>query len=107
MLHALAAAYLQVYGHVVVDLNHWNYGFMQHVAAGVDVLLSQTIWVGGGYNFRRAHEMQISDSEAKSSHGAGLSLGAGLTLDRFKLGVAYGKYHVSSSSLIVNAAYTL
>ena len=91
----------------LVDLNHWNYGFMQHVAAGVDVLLSQTIWVGGGYNFRRAHEMQISDSEAKSSHGAGLSFGGGVNLERFKLNVAYGKYHVSSSSIVLNVAYAL
>ena len=71
------------------------------------MLLSQTIWVGGGYNFRRAHEMQISDSEAKSSHGAGLSFGGGVNLERFKLNVAYGKYHVSSSSIVLNVAYAL
>ena len=63
--------------------------------------------MGAGYNLRRANEMKIVHDDDESSHGAGLSLGAGLTLDRFKLGVAYGKYHVSSSSLIVNAAYTL
>ena len=57
------------------------------------------------YLVQRLYFHQISDGE--SSHGAGLSFGAGLNLDRFKLNVAYGKYHVSSSSLLINAAYTL
>lgn len=45
--------------------------------------------------------------ERSSSHGAGLSFGGGISLERFKLNVAYGTYHVSSSSLVVSAAYTL
>ena len=60
-----------------------------------------------GYNFRRADEMKISDSEGESSHGAGLSFGGGIMLERFKLSVAYGKYHVSSTSLNVNVSYQL
>lgn len=91
----------------LVDLNHWNYSFINHLVAGVDVSLSQSIWVGAGYNFRRADEMSIYDGENESSHGAGWSIGAGLNLERFKLNLAYGKYHVSSSSLIINLAYTL
>ena len=51
--------------------------------------------------------MKIQSSDGESSHGAGLSLGAGLQLERFKLNVAYGKYHVSSSSILVNLAYSL
>lgn len=49
-----------------------------------------------------------SNSEEKgSSHGAGLSFGGGINLNRFHLNIAYGKYHVSSSSIIANLAYTL
>ncbi len=91
----------------LVDLHHWNYALLRHLVAGCDVLLSQTIWVGVGYNFRRAHEMKVGNGVNNSSRGAGLSLGAGLNLERFKLQLAYGKYHVSSSSLVVNLAYTL
>lgn len=92
----------------LVDLNHWNYKFVYHWVVGVDVLLSDNIYVGAGYNLRRANEMKITSSDdGESSHGAGLSLGAGLQLERFKIGLAYGKYHVSSSSLVINAAYTL
>lgn len=91
----------------LVDLNHLDYKFLNHIVLGADLLLTESIWVGGGYNFRRADEMKIQSSDGSSSHGAGLSLGAGLNLERFKLNVAYGKYHVSSSSLVLNVGYTL
>jgi len=91
----------------LVDLTHYNYSFKNHIILGADVLLSQSLWIGAGHNFRRVEEMKISDGESESSHGAGLSFGAGLNLERFKLNVAYGKYHVSSSSLVVNAAFSL
>ena len=91
----------------LVDLNHLDYKFLNHVVVGADVLLTESIWIGGGYNFRRADEMKITTTNGSSSHGAGLSLGAGLNLERFKLNLAYGKYHVSSSSLVLNVAYEL
>lgn len=88
-------------------LNRWDTSFMQHVALGADVFIGENIYIGAGYNFRRRDEMKISDSEGSSSHGAGLSVGAGLMLKRFKLNVAYAKYHVSASSLLINATYSL
>jgi hypothetical protein len=91
----------------LTDLTHWDYKFANHVSAGIEVLLSQTMWIGAGYNFRRADEMGIKSNDTESAHGAGLSFGAGIQLERFKLNVAYGKYHVSSASILVNAAYTL
>jgi len=93
----------------LVDLNHLNYKFINHLVAGADLILSPQIYVAVGYNFRRANEMEIiaNDEERGSSHGAGLSLGAGLQLERFKLNVAYGKYHVSSHSLLINASFSL
>lgn len=91
----------------LVDLNHLDYKFINHLVAGVDIIISPTIWVGAGYNFRRANEMKITEADGESSHGAGLSFGAGINLDRFKLNLAYGKYHVSSSSILINLAYSL
>lgn len=91
----------------LVDLNHLDYKFINHLVAGVDIIISPTIWVGAGYNFRRANEMKITEADGESSHGAGLSFGAGINLERFKLNLAYGKYHVSSSSIIINLAYSL
>ena len=92
----------------LVDLNHWDYTFRNHIVMGADFILSDQIWVGLGYNFRRADEMKITDSEGEeSNHGAGFTIGGGINLERFKLNLAYGKYHVSSHSLLINAAYTL
>ena len=92
----------------VARLNNWDQGFIKHLAVGADVYLTKTIYVAAGYNFRRSSEMKITLSdEDEGNHGAGISLGAGLQLERFKLHLAYAKYHVSASSLLVNVAYSL
>ena len=88
-------------------LNDWSYGIGKHLAIGTDLILSPTIYLAAGYNFRRASEMKINDSEGESNHGAGLSLGGGLSLERFKLHIGYAKYHVSANSLLINVSYTL
>ena len=51
--------------------------------------------------------MKIANTDGESNHGAGLSMGAGINLERFKINLAYGKYHVSSSSLVISLAYNL
>ena len=92
----------------LVNLNHWDSSLRDHAVVGADILLSESLWIGAGYNFRRANEMKISTSEdEESSHGAGFSVGGGINLERFHLNVAYGKYHVSSSSLMLNVSYRL
>lgn len=93
----------------LVDMNHLDKKFIHHLVAGADIILSPQIYLAVGYNFRRASEMEIvsNDEERGSSHGAGLSLGGGIQLDRFKLNVAYGKYHVSSHSLLISASFVL
>lgn len=93
----------------LVDMNHLDKKFIHHLVAGADIILSPQIYLAVGYNFRRASEMEIvsNDEERGSSHGAGLSLGGGVQLDRFKLNVAYGKYHVSSHSLLISASFVL
>lgn len=88
-------------------LNSWDDSFIRHLAFGADLLLSSQIYLAAGYNFRRGDEMKISDGDGESSHGAALSFGGGLQLERFKLHVAYAKYHVSSNSLLFNLTYCL
>nr|MCR5818256.1 type IX secretion system protein PorQ [Prevotella sp.] len=88
-------------------LNDWEYNLGKHINVGADLLLGEQFYVAAGYNFLRASEMKISSGDGSSSHGAGLSLGGGLQLERLKLHVAYGKYHVSASSLLINISYSL
>lgn len=89
------------------DLNHWDYAFLRHLNLGADVIIVPQFYVAVGYNLKRSHDMKIlaSNPDDDSSHGAGLTIGGGLMLDRFKLNIAYGKYHVASSSLMFNAAF--
>lgn len=88
-------------------LTKWDQGFIKHLTVGGDLLLGTQFYVSAGYNFRRSSEMKIKDSEGESNHGAGLSLGGGIQLQRFKLNVGYAKYHVSASSLLINVTYSL
>lgn len=86
------------------DITHWDdVAFIQHFVAGMDILPSKSTWLALGYNFRRAKEMKVQDK----SHWAGFSIGAGLNVKKFKVGVAYGKYHIAASSILINAAISL
>ncbi len=87
------------------DMTHWDgLPLFRHLVMGADILPSRYSWVAIGYNLRRAHEMEVADT---GSHWAGLSLGAGINIKKIKIGVAWGKYHISSSSLIMNVGMAL
>ncbi len=91
----------------LVKLNDWEYGIGKHLIVGADLLLGDQFYVAAGYNPLRVSEMKISNGDGASAHGAGLSLGAGMMLERLKLHLSYAKYHVSASSLLINISYTL
>ena len=91
----------------LVRLNDWEYGIGHHLVVGADVLLSDQFYIAAGYNALRAKEMKITDDEGSSTHGAGLSIGGGVMLQRMKFHVAYARYHVSASSLLINFSYNL
>ena len=75
--------------------------FINHFVLGAEWLISTKFYLGLGYNFRRAYEMNA----AGSSHAAGLSFGGGVNMKRLKFGLAYAKYHVSAPTLAFTIAY--
>ena len=87
------------------DITHWQNAPLRNLAVGVEVFPVKQLWLALGFNSLRALEMQTGDDN--SSHSAGLSIGGGLNIKKLKLGVAWGKYHVAASSLIINASYAL
>jgi hypothetical protein len=92
----------------LTKLNDWKEKFGHHLVIGADVILSEQLYLAVGYNGRRNSEMSVtSTDDTKSAHGAGFSIGGGLQLERFKLQLAYAKYHVSTSSLLINLTYTM
>ena len=74
----------------------------KHITLGVDFLFSERFYAALGYNYRTAKELSNDGSKWD-----GFSVGAGLNIKKFKLGVSYSKLHISSSSLLFNASYTL
>lgn len=91
----------------LVRLNDWEYGLGKHLAIGADLILGEQFYLAAGYNAMRAAEMKVTNEDGESAHGAGLSLGGGIQMERMKIHVAYAKYHVSASSLLINFSYTL
>lgn len=74
-----------------------------HAVFGVDFLATENIYASVGLNCRRSNELKA----AGASHGAGWSFGGGFNNKKIKIGLAYAKYHVSTSSLLVNLSYSL
>ena len=91
----------------LIRLNDWEHGLGKHLVIGADIILSPQFYIAVGYNAMRASEMKINTADGASAHGAGLSIGGGLQLERLKLHVAYSKLHVSTNSLLINLSYSL
>lgn len=91
----------------MIKLNDWDTGLIRHFVVGADLLLGDNIYIAGGYNFRRVADMKVWNGDTESAHGAGLSFGGGIQLQRLKLQVAYAKYHVTTSSLTLNVSYKI
>lgn len=76
--------------------------FTNHFEIGVDAYPIPIVYICAGFNFRRAFEMKA----AGSSHAAGLSFGAGVNLQKLKVGIAYAKYHIGAPTLSLNFSYS-
>ena len=90
----------------MVKLNDWENSIGRHFVFGADLMIDR-FYLALGYNPLRFHDMKISNGDSESSHLAGFSIGAGMQLERLKLHIAYAKYHVSASSLLINLSYSL
>ena len=75
---------------------------MKHIMLGADILIGQNFNIALGYNYRIGKELSVEGSKWD-----GLTVGAGLHINKVKFGVAYSKLHVSSSSLLFNLSYSL
>ncbi len=75
---------------------------LKHATFGADILLGKNFHASLGYNYRMAKELSASGTKWD-----GLTAGVGITLKRIKLGVSYSRLHISSSSFLFNASYTL
>lgn len=81
----------------------WSQLLLKHFIIGADIFPTSNTYVSVGYNFLLHSELK---NHAKRSL-EGFSIGGGLQVRTMKLGVSYGKYHVASSSLMMNFAIAL
>lgn len=75
---------------------------LKHAIIGADLLLGNNFHASLGYNFRMAEELS-----AEGTRWDGITAGAGMSLKKIKIGISYSKLHISSSSFLFNASYTL
>ena len=76
----------------------WSSILLKHFIIGADIFPTRNTYLSIGYNFLRHSELKGSVKRSL----AGFSIGAGLNVNRIKVGVSYGKYHVAASSLMMN-----
>lgn len=99
------------------DLNHWKSDYYhnpdgdlkfgqilsRHFMAGVDFLFSEQIYVAMGCNLQRRAELALDGGRGLE----GFSIGTGINLKKLSLGLSFGKYQVSTSSLLLNFALSI
>lgn len=75
----------------------------KHFVLGVDFIPSENFWVGLGYNPKRSLDMRLDSGNSFS----GFSVGAGVKIKMFDVGVSVAKYHKSSMAMMLSLSTTL
>ena len=71
---------------------------LRHLVFGVDVLPTENIYLGIGYNYRTRTDM----ATYKRDFMSGLSVGAGLKVRAFGIGAAFARPHTGASTFMFN-----
>lgn len=75
----------------------------RHLVFGAEFIPNDKFWIGLGYNYKTRTDM----STYSRSFLSGFSLGAGLNLNRFSLGLAFAQPHSGATTLMVNLTLNL
>lgn len=76
---------------------------MRHMMFGADILFTDQFYATLGYNVRNRAELVSGDKKGL----AGFNIGAGMNLERIQFSLSFGKYQVSTSSLLLNFAINI
>ncbi len=68
--------------------------FMRHIIIGVELVPSESFYISLGYNYRRRSELALSTRPGL----VGMSIGAGLKLEKFSIGYGLSSYHLAGAS---------
>ena len=72
----------------------------KHLLAGVEVLPTDNLWIGVGYNIKRAADMHLETGNRLG----GFSAGVGIRVKTFSVACSLGKYNTAASSFMISLA---
>lgn len=75
----------------------------RHIVFGLDLISSPNYYISLGYNYKTRTDM----STYTRSFISGFSLGAGLNVSDFGLGLAFAQPHTGATTLMFNISYNL
>jgi hypothetical protein len=86
------------------DGSNDNFGQMllKHIVLGADVYIGENFYASLGYNYRTGRELSAGNSKL-----GGLSIGAGLHINKVKFSASYSQLHFSAMSMLFNLSYSL
>jgi len=70
----------------------------KHLVFGVDFIPTQNFWLGVGFNPKANADMKLQNGNKLG----GFSMGAGVKVNRFDVGVSVARYHPSATSLMLS-----
>jgi len=76
---------------------------LRHIVFGLDLISSPNYYISLGYNYKTRTDM----STYTRSFISGFSLGAGLNVSDFGLGLAFAQPHTGATTLMFNISYNL
>ncbi len=82
----------------LVKKDSFGSNLLRHLVFGVDVLPTNNIYLGIGYNYRTRTDM----ATYKRDFMSGLSVGAGLKVRAFGIGAAFARPHTGASTFMFN-----
>lgn len=68
--------------------------FLSHLILGVEFVPIKSLYIRGGYNFQRRHEMKVTEKVAS----VGLSWGVGIKIKKFEFNYSRAIYHLAGGS---------
>ena len=75
----------------------------RHINLGADILITDNIYVAIGYNLRNGAELSTNSKKGLT----GFTIGAGMHIKKVQFSLAFGKFQVSTSSLLFNFAINI
>ncbi len=90
-------------GESIVEKNSFADNLFRHLIFGVEFLPTDRIYIGLGYNYKTRTDMKT----AKRNILSGFSIGGGIKVRMFGIGVALAQQHTGATTLMLNLSTNL